>query len=372
VLTDLLFNRLIRLKFRFRESVKEMKKEILPELFKKYLQGECTPEESAFIDKWYLSHEENPDDARLFNVSEREKLERKMLDRIKANVLPSQNHLDGQEGKSNSLFFKRLYQVAASIVLLALIGIAAFFYRSRESAVSENQTASAVNKIKTFTNNTKLVTHQLLSDGTVIKLQPHGSIEFPEVFSAPTREIHLTGEAFFDVAKDKNRPFIITTGDVTIRVLGTSFNVRAYEGSKEITIAVKTGRVSVYAKNDPQTSNRKTKEEIILTPNQEVVYNTINENFSKKLVDEPQIILEKSTLFEMRYDGTPVDKIFKVLEENYGIDIVFDEQVLSGCSLTTSMAEEGLYERIEIICEAIGAQYEIGDAMILIKSTGCQ
>jgi hypothetical protein len=61
----------------------------------------------------------------------------------------------------------------------------------------------------------------------------------------------------------------------------------------------------------------------------------------------------------MQYDGTPVDKIFMVLEENYGIDIVFDEKVLSACSLTTSMAEEGLYERIEIICQAIGAEYEI-------------
>ena len=52
-------------------------------------------------------------------------------------------------------------------------------------------------------------------------------------------------------------------------------------------------------------------------------------------------------------------KFLKVLEENYGIDILYDEQALSTCSLTTSMSEEGLYERIEIICQAIGAQYEI-------------
>jgi transmembrane sensor len=102
------------------------------------------------------------------------------------------------------------------------------------------------------------------------------------------------------------------------------------------------------------------------------VYNTIDENFSRKIVDDPQIILEKPTLFAMNYDATPVAEIFKVIEENYGIDIVYNEQVLSGCSLTTSMAEEGLYERIEIICQAIGAKYEMKDAKILITSDGCQ
>jgi ferric-dicitrate binding protein FerR (iron transport regulator) len=71
-------------------------------------------------------------------------------------------------------------------------------------------------------------------------LRPNGSIEFPEIFAETRREIHLTGEAFFDVAKDQSRPFIISTGDVTIKVLGTSFNVKAYQGAKEITVAVKT------------------------------------------------------------------------------------------------------------------------------------
>jgi hypothetical protein len=94
--------------------------------------------------------------------------------------------------------------------------------------------------------------------------------------------------------------------------------------------------------------------------------------FSKKLVVDPQIILERPTLFEMEYDGTPVGKIFDVLEENYGIDIVYDKSLLAECSLTTSFAEEGFYERIEIICEAIGAEYKITDGTIVVSSPGCQ
>lgn len=343
-----------------------MKNENLSELFKKYLQGECTPEESAFIDNWYQSHEKNPDDDRLLNITERKNLEGKMLERIKSDV----GHLL-PETKRRSLFFQGTYRVAAAIIVIALIGVSGFLYYQNQSLVVEGEVDAQVIQVNRIANNTKSIARHLLSDGTVINLHPGGSLSFPEIFSAEQREIQLRGEAFFDVAKDKKRPFIINTDEVTIKVLGTSFNVKAYLGSKEVIVAVRTGKVSVYAKNtDP--SQTPIKGEIILTPNQEVVYNTEEENFSKKLVEDPQIILEKPTLFEMKYDGTPVDKIFQVLEENYGIDIVFDEQVLAACNLTTSMAEEGLYERIEIICQAIGAQYEISDGIIHIKSTGCQ
>jgi hypothetical protein len=175
------------------------------------------------------------------------------------------------------------------------------------------------------------------------------------------------------VTKDKARPFIITTNDVTIKVLGTSFNVVAYEGAKETSVVVKTGKVSVYAKTKSGDANQQTSsEEVILTPNQEVIYHTATEYFSKKLVAQPEIILAKPTLFETQYDGVPVVKILDVLEQNYGIPIQYDEDALSSCILTTSMAEEGLYERIEIICKAIGAQYETTDTMIVIKSKGCR
>lgn len=210
-----------------------------------------------------------------------------------------------------------------------------------------------------------------MEDGTVITLKPNSSIEYPETFAPDERKILLNGEAFFDVSKDKNRPFVISTSELRVKVLGTSFNVVAYEGAKEISVAVKTGKVSV-AKSKRLVAPEPDEDEVILTPNQEVVYNTAEDLFSKKLVAKPELVLEKPTLFETQYDGAPVGKILSVLEENYGINIQYDEEVLSNCILTTSMAEEGLYERIQIICKAIGAEYEIDNANITIKSNGCK
>ncbi len=344
-----------------------MEKEHFSVLLKKYINGKCTPEELKLIDQWFLSHEENPDDDRLLDLDERDNLESKMFERIKANV---QLRPDVQRGPGPSMSGKMWYRVAAAVVILALAGLGFYVYSQQD--LFDEEIKVSVAKSSTITNNTSIATLHMLSDGTVIMLQPNGSLEFPDEFPSDKREIVLNGEAFFDVTKDKNRPFIIHTGDVTVRVLGTSFNVRAYEGAKEITVAVKTGKVSVYAKGDIVDAKKNTtKEEIILTPNQVVVYNTVNENFSRKIVDDPQIILEKPTLFAMEYEATPVAKIFQVVEENYGIDIVYDEEALSSCSLTTSMSEEGLFERIEIICQAIGARYEMIDGKIVVSSSGC-
>jgi transmembrane sensor len=346
-----------------------MEKEHLSELLKKYVNGKCTPEEVKLIDLWFLSHEENPDDDRLVDSYERENLESKMFERIKANVKLGPDLQGVHETSSGG---KMWYRVAAAVVIMVLAGLGLYVY-SQQGSFFDEEIIASVAKSSKVTNNTSRATLHTLSDGTVIMLQPNGSLEFPDMFPSDKREIVLTGEAFFDVMKDKNRPFIINTGDVTVRVLGTSFNVRAYEGAKEITVAVKTGKVSVYAKGDDVDAKKSAaKEEIILTPNQEVVYNTVNENFSRKIVDDPQIILEKPTLFAMEYDATPVAKIFQVVEENYGIDIVYDEEALSACSLTTSMSEEGLFERIEIICQAIGARYEIIDGKIVVSGSGCQ
>lgn len=341
----------------------------LSELLRKYVNGECTPEEIKQVDEWFLSQEENQDDDRLIDNYESASLESKMLNRIKANVqMESDTHGEVSESSSHKVW----YRAAAVLMVLMLAGLGFYIYSQRLFFPNHDLNFSD-NRISEVTNDTDKVTVHMLSDGTVITLQPNGSLEFPDIFPSDKREIVLKGEAFFDVTKDKSRPFIIHTGDVTVKVLGTSFNVRAYEGAEEISVAVKTGRVSVYAKGDEVDARKsEAKKEIILTPNQEVVYNTVDENFSRKIVDDPQIILEKPTLFAMKYDATPVAKIFEVMEENYGIEIVYDDNAISSCSLTTSMAEEGLYERIEIICQAIGAKYEMIDGKIIVSSSGCQ
>ncbi len=91
-----------------------------------------------------------------------------------------------------------------------------------------------------------------LPDGTSVTLNAGSALSYPKQFDDTLREITLTGEAFFDVVRNEKAPFIIHTGEVTTRVLGTSFNIRAYPENKEVQVAVVTGKVKVKTgfKND--------------------------------------------------------------------------------------------------------------------------
>jgi transmembrane sensor len=347
-----------------------MKKEISRDLLERFLRGETTPEESSAVDEWYTSLQENPDDIGLLDPLESDFVENRILDRIKANIgEPGGRKTPLQKIKHFNL--KTPFKLAAAITTIAVIGLGAILFSQKGLPSEELHTVTIKQGVKKFTNTTTSIRQVILEDGTKIQLKPKGSIEYPEKFATTERAVKMIGEAFFDVTKDKKRPFIISTSDVTIKVLGTSFNVMAYEGAKEISVAVKTGKVSVTKNTGPTKIVRALQEEVILTPNQEVVYNTSQDYFSKKLVAKPEIIIEKPTLFETEYDGVPVVNILAALEQNYGVDIEYDEETLSSCLLTTSMAEEGLYERVQIICRAIGAQYEIQDTQIVIKSQGC-
>lgn len=348
-----------------------MKKEISTDLLQKYLREETTPEESAIVDEWYLSLQDNPDDISLLDPVEVELIENKILERIKANIEVPTRQVPVRNISLKPFFLRTPFKLAAAISAIAVIGLGAILFKQKGLPSLETTTISYDAVAKKEFNNSKFTNRIVLEDGTIILLKPNSSIEYPAKFSAVDRKVILKGEAFFDVTKDKTRPFIISTSELTVKVLGTSFNVMAYEGANEISVAVKTGKVSV-VKSKGEMASQPNLSEVILTPNQEVIYNTTREYFSKKLVAEPQIILEKPTLFETQYDGAPVIKILEVLEQNYGIDIQYDEQALSNCILTTSMAEEGLYERIEIICKAIGAQFELDDTRIVIKSNGCR
>lgn len=327
----------------------------------KYLKGECTPEEKTVVEEWFASLDTMNDDARLFDLDEEAELQEKMLAEIRQRIksMPNQNRRDW--------FFSPM-RIAAALLFLVLAGATWLLVARQGSRIPFVQSSGAIAETITLHNTTLYVEEHQLPDGSRIKLQPQGTIIYASRFAADKREVRLIGEAFFDVTKDKTRPFVINAHDVMVKVLGTSFNVTAYENESEVKVAVKTGKVSVTRPVHDSTGEGL--DEVILTPNQQVIYNVVKENFSKQIVPSPQIILPKPT-FHMEYDATPVDQIFKVLEENYGIDIVYDPAVLSSCSLTTTMEEEGFYERIEIICQAIGATFEVQDAKVLIRSAGC-
>lgn len=337
------------------------------ELLARYTKGECSPSEQAFVNQWFNGLGND-----ISNDEEEGALEPPTYDKeaLEAGIW---NNINPRPKRTHFYYFKR---VAAAILML-LLAVPTVYYWLKQADAGQKSFASQGGPIenspfKTITNHGTHSQQILLEDGSKITLEPRSEIRFAKNFDDDKRELHLIGEAFFNIKRDEQRPFFVYSNEVVTKVLGTSFNIKAFLNDKEVTVAVKTGKVSVYAKDAGDQRNLSTPNSaIILTPNQKVVYNRDNEKALKQLVEKPEIILPEPTLFKMAYDGAPVTKIFEVLEENYGVDIQYDDEILSGCVLTTTMAEEGLYERIEVICKAINAEYTITDAVIHINSRGC-
>jgi len=128
--------------------------------------------------------------------------------------------------------------------------------------------------------------------------------------------------------------------------------------------------VSVYASQDNKTENVKT-EEIILTPNQKIVYDRDNRKVSRMIVDTPQLILPAEKVKRMRFEAAPVSEILEAIEKVYGLDIVFDEAKFSSCTLTTSISDGALFNRLDIICAAINATYTLKETQIVVEGNGC-
>jgi len=200
-------------------------------------------------------------------------------------------------------------------------------------------------------------------------LQPGSKIRYDHAFNKKPREIYLEGEAFFEVKRDETRPFLVYTHEVTTKVLGTSFTVKALREDKNITVAVKTGRVSVYAHATSQLQSNAN--ETILTPNQQIVYNRTANTVSRMLVENPLAIVPAEEIKRMHFEEASVSEIFKALEKVYGVDMVFDEKLFSACTLTTSISDETIYDRLDIICKAIGATYSVEEFQIEIDGPGC-
>jgi transmembrane sensor len=343
-------------------------------LLDRYSRGEATPQEEKLIHDWYRDigrSEDYSETDQEWDIVKRSSLESRLWSKIRP--LSSINQPNSPAKQGHTWYLTR---IAASFLFLALVLSGLFYLSNRVGFATDETTSQSV--ITTtdgsqihIVNNKKLEQEIVLDDGSVVLLKPLSELRFDKKFPAGKREVHLAGEAFFKVSRDPLRPFMVYSNEVVTKVLGTSFNIKAYKNDEEVTVAVKTGKVSVYTTTGEQISETSGNDAVILTPNQQIVYNRQKELVSKQLVENPEIILDKPTLFNMRYDGTPVTRIFEVLEENYGVHIEFDEKTLSGCVLTTSMSDEGLYERIQVICKAINAEYTITDAVITIQSRGC-
>ncbi|GAB3280685.1 FecR family protein [Larkinella harenae] len=261
--------------------------------------------------------------------------------------------------------------VAASVVLC--LGFSFWFYQKRSrSTPYEQRVDQATVALQEKVNDSDKPMSVQLPDQSIIRLQPHSRISYATDFNAqPTREIYLSGNAFFEVTKNPNKPFLVYADKLITKVLGTSFWVKDNEPGQQVIVEVKTGKVAVFAQSDNRAAEKRANRElegVVLTPNQQVMFSSNDARMKKSLVEEPLPLQPKTFVFK----DQPVATIFSALEEAYGVDIVYDEDLLATCLLTASLSDEPLFEKLRLLCKGIEGQYEVVDAQIVISAKGCR
>lgn len=267
--------------------------------------------------------------------------------------------------------FYRWWSVAATLLL---IGGLVWKLQSTFNEVPvdyEKQISRAEISLKEKINATQTQQTIVLKDGTAVKLKPGSKLSYSD-FSANKRVVYLDGEGFFEVAKDSSKPFLVYAGHIIVRVIGTSFKVVSNTGKAKSSVSVTSGKVKVYAasKSD-ELGNTKEAHAIYLFPNQKVVFDAATNAFEKGLVAQPVQLTETGNAKEFFYTNTSVNTILDDLETAYGVTIRRDSNLFESCRVTAPLGDLPLFRKLDIVCQTIGATYEVFGTEIVLSGGTC-
>ena len=284
-----------------------------------------------------------------------------------------------KEASSEPHSVKRLYwfqgdwiKVAAILVLVSIIGVVGYLptkLAEKQQKLAQVETGLI---IKTQPGVVRL------PDNSTVILKPGGKLSYNSRFDKQVREVYLDGEAFFEVAKDVKRPFIVHTNELITKVLGTSFSVKAYENAKEFQVTVNTGKVSVFPKKDNTDYSLSSKSlevdaenGIVLTPNQEVTFYRNKTKLVTRKLPQPAALSNEATERKFNFVETPFSEVIAEISKAYDIKISYDKEKMGNCPLTASLSKQQLYEKLGLICQAVEASYRIENGEIIINGKGC-
>ena len=204
------------------------------------------------------------------------------------------------------------YRIAAVLLLALGATLVLVWYAQQKNP--DQPTENAIVPIVSKSNPRGQKSLITLPDGSQVKLNAESYLEYPQDFTQ-SREVKLVGEAFFDVVRDTLHPFVVTAGEVRVRVLGTSFNVQAFPFEEDMTVAVASGAVMVEKK-----SNGKGREASQLQPREMVKVNHKTGAFEKTSFDPDELLAWKDGIL-MFYKAS-FDEIVQKLERWYGVDFI--------------------------------------------------
>jgi ferric-dicitrate binding protein FerR (iron transport regulator) len=322
----------------------------IDQLIASYLSGEATAEEMTLVENWTNESEDN---RRYFEqvkvIFERAAavtaIETFSTDEAWIRVREKLDRKEKTRRLSTPTRYP-YYRIAAGILLLIAAGI--FTYRYFAESNDHSSRVLSENHVAADT----------LPDGSDVFLNRHTSIVYTFDRKNNTHTAQLTGEAYFNINHDSEKSFVVEADGTFIKDIGTSFNVKAYPGSRTIEVFVEEGEVMFYTRDNPG---------VYLKANGRGIYNKDTGKFAVA-EPEPNVTAYKTRFFN--FSNSSLDRVVETLNEVYSTKLRIDDR-LNECRLTVSFNDENIEEIANVIAETLGLTISNDGSVITLEGSGC-
>jgi transmembrane sensor len=331
----------------------------LKHLFKKYLDNTISKQELEEF--WQLMSELGENDLVLQELQEQWQKEENAhqpahdeLDRVFGRVQQKISKYEtGYTTKVHRITSRRRYiTVAASFLLCAAF---AWWYLNNTAGDKTAPTTLAKESA------VKII---ILPDGSSVTLNQDSHLDYPTSFSDSSREVTLTGEAYFDVKHDPGKPFIVHTGAFVTRVLGTAFNIRAYAKDSQVAITVERGKVQVQRQDNKKALG-------ILIAGDQLVIDKQSGSPQLAKADVKQVVQWKNN--DLLFDNIRFDEAAAIIGRHFNLELKFSNESLRNCRFTVDLSNKSIEEILDILSDLTRSAWRReDDKTIWLEGEGCK
>jgi ferric-dicitrate binding protein FerR (iron transport regulator) len=334
------------------------------DLITRYFSGEISEDELRLLSDWLKTDAQNVETFRQYQKTwqliEKQKIHSYInLDQewkaLQVKMASSGNDNQAkvislnQNSNTNPFAFRKIWKVAATVTILLAASFLLYFNLAKLQDVVV--TAQASNMV------------QVLPDGTVVSLHTGSQIKYAAKFDSKIRIVELKGEAYFEVAHDKTKPFIVASGDARVKVLGTKFNINTLTSAGTMEVVLTSGKVSVFYKRSPQ-------ENVMLNPGEKAVLVIDQKQISKLANSDPNYMAWKTHV--LLFDNESLAQVVKTLQNVYQIPVKLADPELSECRVTASFDNQSLESVLEVIKETLDLQVKQKGNIIEVSGKSCK
>ncbi|WP_185958332.1 FecR domain-containing protein [Fodinibius sediminis] len=324
-------------------------------LLQRYVTNNCLPEERRKVERWMDESSENRrlvnDLKQIWKLSPEEEFGVNVEDawnRFRMHEIdpgPSRKHW-----KPSSAVNQRMVTVlstAAAVLLVIFVGVLSSHYLDEQQA-GGSQLHDTELKHSTARRGEKA--RISFSDGTVVVLNAASSLRYPKRFDGANREVYLKGEAYFEVVPGADKPFIVHTKTADVEVLGTKFNVRAWDEETAVDVGVREGKVAVKPASSIRSENS-----VLLTGGQHV--SVVK---GKGVTGIENVDIEKHLLWlsgGLYFDNEPFKQVLLQIERKFDVQISVKDTSILDVPFTSTFSDENLENVLKVLSASMKMNY---------------